>query len=77
MVESDAPFMGFKKREPAAINTLDIRRQGKQGRRKGGGSEPADCIDIARELGRVMGVSHEEACEATTSAACSFFGITR
>jgi len=56
MVETDAPYMGFKKN----------RRN----------SEPADCADVAKRLGETMGVSLERICEATTTNAMQFFGIS-
>ena len=55
MVETDAPYMGFKK-----------------GRRS---SEPADCVDVARKLGEVIGLSYEDVCRITTENAMLFFNI--
>ena len=55
MVETDAPFMGFKK-----------------GRRR---SEPADVVDVARQLAESVEKSFHEVCETTTHTATQFFRL--
>mmetsp|Transcript_11203 Transcript_11203/g.17324 ORF Transcript_11203/g.17324 Transcript_11203/m.17324 type:complete len:283 (+) Transcript_11203:80-928(+) len=55
MVETDAPFMGFKK-----------------GRR---GSEPSDCVDVAKRLSETMKVPFQLVCETTTKNATDFFRL--
>mmetsp|Transcript_13456 Transcript_13456/g.31441 ORF Transcript_13456/g.31441 Transcript_13456/m.31441 type:complete len:293 (+) Transcript_13456:62-940(+) len=59
MVETDAPYMGFKKDE---------------GRRRHS-SEPADCIDVAKELSKAIQHPFDEVCRATNKTSMDFFRI--
>lgn len=59
MVETHAPYMGFKKMEG----------------RKRHCSEPVDCIDVARKLSDVIQYLFEEVCQITTETAMDFFRI--
>lgn len=63
MVETDAPYMGFK-----------TKRNAGQKRNKSS-SEPADCVDIARRLSESISRPFEEVCKATTETAMDFFRL--
>ena len=63
MVETDAPYMGFK-----------TKRNAGQKRNKSS-SEPADCVDIAKQLSESINRPFEEVCKATTETAMDFFRL--
>jgi TatD DNase family protein len=68
MVETDAPYMGWKTKT----------RGDSSGNKKKRGmlsSEPADCTGVAERMAQVMGVSHEEVCTVTTATAMAFFRL--
>ncbi len=61
MVETDAPYMGFKTKRKDGI------------KRKSRCSEPADCIDVAKQLSESIDRPFEEVCNITTETAVQFF----
>ena len=63
MVETDAPYMGFKTK----------RKNGTK--RNSRCSEPADCIDVARQLSESIGRPFEEVGKTTTETAIDFFHL--
>ena len=62
MVETDAPYMGFKKKG----GSTPKRRH----------SEPVDCIGVAKQLSECVDRSFEEVCQRTTQTALNFFRIS-
>jgi len=76
MIETDAPWMGFKTRMPENNpNVVGDGRKTKPKRRMMTSSEPIDCIDIAKKLSETINISFEEVCETTTNNAMEFFNI--
>ncbi len=63
MVETDAPFMVFKNKRTAGQ------------KRNKSHSEPADCVDVARQLSKTIGLPLKEVCKVTTTNATAFFGL--
>ena len=59
MVETDAPYMGF--------------RRGPKGRWES--SEPADTTGVAKKLAETMGHDYEDVCTMTTRTALNFFRL--
>jgi TatD DNase family protein len=55
MIETDAPYMGFKKNQRF--------------------SEPADCVDVAKQLSESIDRPFEEVCKTTTQTAMEFFRL--
>lgn len=63
MVETDAPYMGFKTK----------RKNGTK--RNSRCSEPADCIDVAKQLSESICQPFAEVCKTTTETAVEFFHL--
>lgn len=62
MVETDAPFMGWKMESRNKENGMLS-------------SEPADCMAVAIRIGKVMGMKKKRICDLTTRTAATFFRL--
>jgi TatD DNase family protein len=75
--ERGAPLRAFLPKLP--LNRLMVETDAPfMGFQKGRHSSvPADCADVAKQLGETMGVSLEEVCDVTTNTALTFFRIPK
>ena len=66
MVETDAPYMGFKQMVKQGSNKKKRRH-----------SEPADCALVVEQLSDSINVPFEEVCRATSQTAMEFFQLPK